>query len=116
MAYSDWTPEFQDLWDSIPVEWGSLDDQQYDWAELLYEEGFQRYHDESDQIGWARQEFFDFLGIDDDYFDWDGWREAMGYELCHVRAKKRSPVIGRNLGCGRPLCVRLRMLIIGKCT
>ena len=91
VAYDDWTPEFQDLWDSLPVDMGELNQEQFDWAELLFEEGFQRYADEvgPGEIGWARDEFWDYLGLEYDYFDWDGWREAMGYELCRVRAKKR---------------------------
>jgi hypothetical protein len=54
-----------------------------EYAEFMFEEGFMTYEDEKigiDDISFARGEFFESIGYDEDYFDWDGWREAMGYE------------------------------------
>lgn len=82
MAYGDWMPEFQDLWENMPV--GELDQGQYDLAEYMFEEGFMTYHGESppEDIAYAREVLGELLGEDyfDNFFDWEGWREAMGYE------------------------------------
>jgi hypothetical protein len=95
MAYEDWTPEFQDLWENT-LGTEELTPGQAEYAEFMFEEGFMRYSGESsrDDIEFARQEFFDLIG--EEYFDWAGWREAMGYDLCRVLATKLSLVIGRN--------------------
>jgi len=84
VAYDDWPEEFQDIWDSIPST-SELSGSEYESAEFFFEEGFMTYEDEKigvDDISFARDQFFDILGIDEweDIFDWDGWREAMGYE------------------------------------
>jgi hypothetical protein len=34
----------------------------------------------SAQVRYARDEFFAVVDIDADQFDWQGWREAMGYD------------------------------------
>lgn len=82
VAYEDWTPEFQELWDEMPVDWAEMPGPEYDMAEYMFEEGFMHYHGEASyaDISFARESFFDLIGYDEDYFDWDGWREAMGYE------------------------------------
>lgn len=81
MAYGDWMPEFQELWDSLPVT--ELSGPDYDLAEYFFEEGFMTYSGEAPpgDIEYAREQFFEMLGEDwEEYFDWEGWREAMGYE------------------------------------
>lgn len=84
MAYDDWPVEFQELWDSIPADFSDMSASEYEYTEFMFEEGFQRYEDEKlapDDIAFARAEFFDMIGEEyEDFFDWDGWREAMGYE------------------------------------
>lgn len=83
MAYDDWSPEFQDIWDNLRADFSELSASEYEYAEFMFEEGFQTYADEKlhpDDIGFARQEFYDMVGIEYEDFDWDGWREAMGYE------------------------------------
>jgi hypothetical protein len=56
-------------------------------AQELYAAGFGYKAEEYDQMGLdpdqvheAREEFFDFMGLEWDDFPWDEWREAMGYE------------------------------------
>jgi hypothetical protein len=83
VAYDDWTPEFQEIWDNLRADFEGLSPSQYEYTEYMFEEGFQRYEDEKnhpDDISFARAEFFDMIGEEyEDFFDWDGWREAMGY-------------------------------------
>jgi hypothetical protein len=104
MAYEDWTPEFQDLWENT-LGTEELTPAQADYAEFMFEEGFMHYSGEvsRDDIEFARQEFFDLIG--EEYFDWEGWREAMGYDLCQESATKPSPAIGRNPKNGRGFVV-----------
>jgi hypothetical protein len=75
-------PEFQEVWENLDVNYSELTTEEQDYVEWLFEEGFQRYHGEISpaDMAWARQEFFDMTGLDDETFDWQGWREAMGYE------------------------------------
>jgi hypothetical protein len=86
VAYGDWPEEFQDIWNSIPADYSGMSVSELEMAEFMFEEGFMRYEDEKtaeDDISFARDQFFDMIGYDEnwkDYFDWDGWREAMGYE------------------------------------
>jgi len=56
-------------------------------AEWYYAIGFGYTADEYDAMGIdpdivmaAREDFFDLMGLDEDDFDWAGWREAMGYD------------------------------------
>jgi hypothetical protein len=56
-------------------------------AESLFAVGFGYTAAEYDDMGidpetvsQAREDFFDFMGLEYDDFDWAGWREAMGYE------------------------------------
>lgn len=55
-------------------------------AQALYAIGFGYTAAEYDQMGIdpdavhnAREQFFDFMGLEWDDFPWDEWREAMGY-------------------------------------
>lgn len=65
------------------------DDPEFDsgYAESLFEVGFTMHADELELAGYdpdavqaIRDEFFDYMGIDQADFDWQEWREAMGYE------------------------------------
>lgn len=78
MAYEDWMPEFQEIWEQMPVS--ELDDQDYALAEFMFEEGFMTYAGEAppEDIKFAREQFWDIMGeYWEDHFDWDAWREAM---------------------------------------
>jgi hypothetical protein len=86
MPYEEWESPFQDVYEGIPGT-GYLDDTESNYAEALYETGFMHDSDwyeangySEDDIQAIREEFFDFMGIDAADFDWEGWREAMGYE------------------------------------
>jgi hypothetical protein len=81
VAYGDWMPEFQEVWEQLPV--GEFTEAEYELAEFFFEEGFMTYHGEAPpaDIEFAREQLFEMLGEEwEDYFDWEGWREAMGYE------------------------------------
>jgi hypothetical protein len=82
VPYEDWTPEFQDMWHELPVDMSELEPGQQQYAEYMFEEGFMHYAGEQDPADtqFAREEFFYELGIDEEEYDWAGWREAMGYE------------------------------------
>jgi hypothetical protein len=82
VPFRDWMPEFQETWDSLPVDFEALTGEQEELAEWLFEEGFMHFHGEIPEadIEWAREQFFELMDIDAEQFDWEGWREAMGYE------------------------------------
>ena len=55
-------------------------------AEWYYAIGFGFHADEYDAMGLdpdivtaAREDFFDLMGLEWDDFDWDAWRDEMGY-------------------------------------
>lgn len=86
MAYDDWDSSFQDFFDEIPGT-DFLEDYEVGHVEALYEAGFTHTSEEYDAMGLdpdavqaIREEFFEYMGIDEYQFDWEGWREAMGYE------------------------------------
>lgn len=85
MPYGDWDDSFQDLYNVIPGT--DQPDVDTDYAEALFETAFTHTSEELEAMGYSmndvdaiREEFFDYLGIDSADFDWDGWREAMGYD------------------------------------
>jgi|SRR5215469_12148756 len=87
MPYDDWEPSFQELFNDIPGM--GEPDTDLGYAEALYETAFTHTAAELDAMGYdpddidaIREAFFDYMGIDASDFDWDSWREAMGYELC----------------------------------
>jgi hypothetical protein len=82
MAYGDWSPEFQDTWNNLPIDEGNMTAEELDWAEYTFELGFMSYSGEQSraEMRYAREEFFAAVDIDEDQFDWEGWREAMGYD------------------------------------
>jgi hypothetical protein len=86
MAYEDWSDEFQEVFDDTPGT-ADLEDWEVSHVEALFEAGFT--HDAfeyeamgltEDEVSAIRAEFFDYLGLEEYDFDWEGWREAMGYE------------------------------------
>lgn len=90
MAYDDWESSFQDVYDDIPgMTTAYENDPNFDsgFAEALFEVGFTMHSAELEAAGYSmdqvkaiREEFFDYIGIDERDFDWHDWREAMGYE------------------------------------
>lgn len=86
MAYEEWSSEFQDLWESTPGV-ADLEDWEVSHVEALFDAGFTHDAFEYDDMGLSeedvraiREEFFDYMGLDAEDFDWQDWREAMGYE------------------------------------
>lgn len=86
MPYEDWDSGFQDVFESTPGT-QALEDWEQGHVEALFEVGFTYDAIELEAMGYSeddvsaiRDEFFDYLGIDEADFDWDGWREAMGYD------------------------------------
>lgn len=86
MAYDNWGDSFRDVFDFTPGA-SYLNHEEARYAEALFEAGFTYTGAEleamglsEDQVNAIRNEFFDFMGIDYGDFDWEGWREAMGYE------------------------------------
>lgn len=86
MAYDDWDDSFREVFDNTPGA-DYLNDEEFSYAETLFDAGFTHTSDEyeamglsEDQVQAIRDEYFDLMGIDADQFDWEGWREAMGYE------------------------------------
>lgn len=90
MSYDDWDAPFQDFFDEIPeLAYSEEYNEDFDisHAEALFEIGFTMHSDELEAAGYSpddvaaiREEFFDYMGIDEYEFDWEGWREAMGYD------------------------------------
>lgn len=86
MAHGDWSDKWEDVWESTPGT-EALEPWEQRHVETLFETGFTLHADEYDALGLSesdvkavREEFFDYMGLDTSDFDWDGWREAMGYE------------------------------------
>lgn len=86
MPVEDWDGQFQDLWDSTPGT-DALESWERSHVEDLFEAAFTISAEDYDAMGLSpeqvsmyRDEFFDYMGLDEADFDWEGWREAMGYE------------------------------------
>lgn len=71
------------------MEYAYDEDSTFDagYAEALFEEAFTHTAAELEAMGISpeavdamREEFFDYMGIDAADFDWQEWREAMGYD------------------------------------
>lgn len=76
MAYDDWDREQQDFFDDLPVV-SFLTPDELDQARDIFEDAFLTH---GINESWdAREEWWDFTGMDPQDFDWDGWREMMGY-------------------------------------
>ena len=86
MPYGDWDDNFREVFDSTPGT-AELESWEQSHVEALYEAGFTHTAEEYEALGLSedavqaiRDEFFDYMGLDESDFDWEGWREAMGYE------------------------------------
>jgi hypothetical protein len=86
MPTDDWSDQFQELFDRTPGT-DALEDHERSYVESLFEAGFTYSAEDYDAMGLDpdqvfnyREEFFQYMGLDDTDFDWEGWREAMGYE------------------------------------
>jgi hypothetical protein len=86
VSYSDWGDSFQELYDTTPGT-DALEDHERGYVEDLFDIAFTHSAEEYDAMGLSpdvvegmRDEFFDYMGMDEADFDWEGWREAMGYE------------------------------------
>lgn len=58
-----------------------------DYAQAIYAAGFGYHAEDYDGMGFdrdavhaAREDFFNFMGLEWEDFPWDEWREAMGYD------------------------------------
>lgn len=70
--------EFQELWDHIPgTEF--FDTQERNDAMDLFLDAFGPTDLSPEERQDAREEFFEWMGIDDYDFPWEDWREWMGY-------------------------------------
>lgn len=83
MAYDDWDEEFRGLFDGLPgIPY--FRPYELEQAEELFERGFTHHSTDPDydrdDARQAREDFFAFTGLPEELFDWDDWREAMGYE------------------------------------
>lgn len=86
MAFNDWDDSLQELYEATPGT-SALEDHESGYVEDLFDIAFTHSAEEYDAMGLSpdnvedmRQEFFDYMGMDGADFDWEGWREAMGYE------------------------------------
>jgi hypothetical protein len=85
--YDNLDPDRRAVFDEIPGrDYFDTDfDERY--AETLFAIGFGYTAEEYDGMGLdadavhaAREDFFDFMGLEWEDFPWDEWREAMGYD------------------------------------
>lgn len=76
MAYEDWDREQQDFFESLPVV-PYLDEGERQQAEEIFEDAFLQHGEDSSYE--AREEWWDFTGMEPADFDWEHWREMMGY-------------------------------------
>lgn len=86
MSFSDWDEPFQELFEATPGT-DALEDYERGHVEDLFEAAFTISAEDYDAMGldpeqvhMYREEFFEYMGMDEADFDWDEWREAMGYE------------------------------------
>lgn len=86
-SWREISEERQDVFGDIPGTdfFDTYADERY--AQELYAVGFGYTAAEYDAMGIdedmvhaAREDFFDYMGLEWDDFPWDEWREAMGYE------------------------------------
>ena len=76
MAYDDWDERQQEFFDDLPVV-ASLTPEELSDARDIFEDAFLQHGQDS---SWeARDEWWEFTGMEPQDFDWGGWREMMGY-------------------------------------
>ena len=85
--YNFWSEGLQELWDNTTGTEFIPDGWETDYYQNLFEIAFGHTGAEYDALGIdpetvsaAREEFFDYMGMNDDQFDWSAWRDEMGYE------------------------------------
>lgn len=81
MAYDDWDPEIQEVYDSaVAFTWlaESENEQDHYTAEQLFEYGW--VYDAGRNNPEVRETFYDYTGTDERDIDWDSWREYWGYD------------------------------------
>lgn len=86
-VFGELPPDRQELFESIPgVDYFESDDEQ-SIAESFFAIGWGFKASEYESMGIdkysveaARQEFLDWMQLDEDSFPWDEWREIMGYD------------------------------------
>ena len=106
MAYRDWDSDFKDIFDQIPgVDYLSSQERAY--AEALFEEGFmysaEQYEEKGlspEAVEFLREEFWDYMYLPPEEFDWEAWREWYENQLCHVLARLPSTKTGWRHGKG----------------
>lgn len=76
MGYDDWDERQQEFFDDMPVVSYLTPDELSD-AQDIFQDAFLS-HGEGNSMA-AREEWWEFSGMEPDDFDWDGWREMMGY-------------------------------------
>lgn len=84
--YGDIPDNLQDLfWDISGTDY--IENADLDYAQTLYAVGFGFHADDYDRMGFdmdavhaARENFFDFMGLEWEDFPWAEWREEMGYD------------------------------------
>lgn len=80
------TPEHQDLFWNVSGSEHIEAGYETDYAQAIFAVGFGYTAEEYDRMGIsedavtaARDEYFGYMGLLEKDFDWEGWREAMGY-------------------------------------
>jgi hypothetical protein len=76
MAYEEWDEREREFFDDLPVT-AYLTSEELSDARDLFEEAFLQH---GDNLSWeARDDWWEFTGMEPQDFDWVGWREMMGY-------------------------------------
>lgn len=76
MSYEDWDREQQEFFDDLPVV-PYLDSDEKEYAQEIFELGFLTHGE--DVSAAARDEWWEFTGMEPQDFDWEAWRELMDY-------------------------------------
>jgi hypothetical protein len=85
VPYEDWSSGFRELYNETPgTQYVETWEARH--VEALFEAGFTYHASEyeaqgltEDDVHAIREEFFEYMGLAEENFDWDDWREAMGY-------------------------------------
>lgn len=78
MAYEDWDPVLQEVFENaVASSDRELSEAEYADAEAFFEYGWVTMPGPTEEV---RDIFFGLIDIDDEYFDWEAWREYWGYD------------------------------------
>lgn len=77
--YEEWEGPYRELFDELPGMELLREYEQQQLEELFYA-GFVDENLSPEDRQAAREEFFDVYGLPEEYFDWEGWREAHNYD------------------------------------